>query len=421
MTSRAAKIKEPPMKIRDSLLLLLASLLLSCFATLGAASTDDAATLPGRPADIAPSAYQYRADRKPDENPPESWIGLMKYAGLPLEQAGGRERSGVEEGALRPDLGRGAPGAPRGTRLERRAAAQAEARGGRRDLLRRGGQGNIPTWWNETVLREARQTGGVRRRAHVHLRHPRGHVRSGRQRARANGMPRPTKSPRSGPSRPIGGRRWTWRSSGGSTSPRRRLDYSGRIEAYDGIVDRLSGRWPAMPARPSRMTCNWVSAPKGDGRRGVRLSLLYMGTSKWRKVWPYNAERGRRGAHHRHGVDPGPATSRSWRPTWRRGRSSRRSTASSCAPRELSPAETAEAALEDGFQVAAGPQDGRLSRQRGDSRLERRRRHAVVRRQRHGPARHRAGHHRSRLAAWPCTRARTATWPSAGAARSRAG
>src|SRR5262245_35125645 len=28
----------------------------------------------GQPADIAPSAYLYRADRQPEENPPEAWI-----------------------------------------------------------------------------------------------------------------------------------------------------------------------------------------------------------------------------------------------------------------------------------------------------------------------------------------------------------
>ena len=47
----------------------------------------DLEKLAGQPADIAPSAYQYRADRKPEENPPESWIGLMKYASLPFDKA----------------------------------------------------------------------------------------------------------------------------------------------------------------------------------------------------------------------------------------------------------------------------------------------------------------------------------------------
>ena len=66
-------------------------------------------------------------------------------------------------------------------------------------------------------------------------------------------------------------------------------DYSGRIEAYDGIVDRVR---PLAGDAGTTMkgACNWASATKGNGRRGVRLRLLYLGTSKWRKVWPYNGE-----------------------------------------------------------------------------------------------------------------------------------
>ena len=40
----------------------------------------------GQPADIATSAYLYRADRKPEENAPESWLALMRYAGMPLNK-----------------------------------------------------------------------------------------------------------------------------------------------------------------------------------------------------------------------------------------------------------------------------------------------------------------------------------------------
>ena len=38
--------------------------------------------LVGHPVDVAPSAYQYRADRAADQNPPESWILLMQYANV---------------------------------------------------------------------------------------------------------------------------------------------------------------------------------------------------------------------------------------------------------------------------------------------------------------------------------------------------
>ncbi len=50
------------------------------------ATPADLEKLVGQPADIASSAYQYRADRKADENPPESWFALMWYAGQPLNK-----------------------------------------------------------------------------------------------------------------------------------------------------------------------------------------------------------------------------------------------------------------------------------------------------------------------------------------------
>src|SRR5690349_20484630 len=40
----------------------------------------------GQPVDIASSAYVYRCDREPGKNPPESWILLMQYAGMPFDK-----------------------------------------------------------------------------------------------------------------------------------------------------------------------------------------------------------------------------------------------------------------------------------------------------------------------------------------------
>src|ERR1039458_7816619 len=42
--------------------------------------------LAGQPADIAPSAYCYRADRRAEETPPEAWVLLMQHANLPFDQ-----------------------------------------------------------------------------------------------------------------------------------------------------------------------------------------------------------------------------------------------------------------------------------------------------------------------------------------------
>ena len=46
----------------------------------------DVDKLAGQPADIAPSAYLYRADRRAEENPPEAWVLLMQHANLPFDQ-----------------------------------------------------------------------------------------------------------------------------------------------------------------------------------------------------------------------------------------------------------------------------------------------------------------------------------------------
>ena len=72
--------------------------------------------------------YQYRADRKPEANPPESWIGLMKYASLPFDKPVDVNAPALKKvlcGLIWEEVRR-VP--PRGARLERRAAAQAEAR-----------------------------------------------------------------------------------------------------------------------------------------------------------------------------------------------------------------------------------------------------------------------------------------------------
>ena len=55
-------------------------------AATGIVAAAELERLVGQPADIASSAYQYRADRRPEENPPESWLALMRYANVPLNK-----------------------------------------------------------------------------------------------------------------------------------------------------------------------------------------------------------------------------------------------------------------------------------------------------------------------------------------------
>ena len=69
--------------------MVLAVLPILVLASEGAPQTGawpDLASRVGQPADIAASAYLYCADRAATENPPESWILLMQYAGLPFDR-----------------------------------------------------------------------------------------------------------------------------------------------------------------------------------------------------------------------------------------------------------------------------------------------------------------------------------------------
>jgi len=66
-------------------------------------------------------------------------------------------------------------------------------------------------------------------------------------------------------------------------------DYGGRIETYDGMVAGL------RPLKGDSHTAatnanSWRSVGKGAARRGIKFSLLYMGTSKWRKVQPFTSQ-----------------------------------------------------------------------------------------------------------------------------------
>ncbi len=67
------------------------------------------------------------------------------------------------------------------------------------------------------------------------------------------------------------------------------LNYDGRIEAYDGILGRAT---PLV--RESGTVCSashaWSSPAKRGARRGITLPVLYTGSSRWRRVWPYHAQ-----------------------------------------------------------------------------------------------------------------------------------
>ncbi len=63
-------------------------------------------------------------------------------------------------------------------------------------------------------------------------------------------------------------------------------DYSGHLETYDGRVSTVE----PLSTNTSVAGDSWKSSGKSSERRGVKMSLLYQGISKWRKVQPYTTQ-----------------------------------------------------------------------------------------------------------------------------------
>ena len=241
----------------------------------------------GQPADIAPSAYQFRADRQPRENPPESWLALMKCAGLPFDKPLDFNAPALKNvlcGLLWEEV---RPvrrveivwSADRRRRPEPGELAvtffDAEAKG-------------IPTWWNGAVLREAGKpevSDDGRVYTYTIPVDIFGLVVSVRGRRGASAYEVPLVRAFTPEVWKMMDLEIEW----GFDKAAAGLDYSGRIEAYDGIPGRirpLAGDAGTTVSEP----CQWRSPRQGDGRRGLSLSLLYLGTSRWRNVWPYNGD-----------------------------------------------------------------------------------------------------------------------------------
>ncbi len=242
----------------------------------------------GQPADIAASAYQYRADRAPDANPPESWIGLVKSAGLPLNRpfdVGTPVLKKVLCGLIWEEV-----------RRIRRVTLTWHGPRQRRptpdkvvvSYFDAEAAGKIPTWWNEAVLREAGKPQVSSDGNTYNFAVPAdtfGLVVSVRGKPDASAYEVPTVQVFASDV----WKRMDLEIEWAFDKAAARSDYSGRIQAYDGIVAQLQS---LENDRSTKMTGehSWKSQPQGSGRHGVRLSLLYLGTSKWRKLWPYNAE-----------------------------------------------------------------------------------------------------------------------------------
>ena len=247
-------------------------------------ASDDLDRLVGQPVDIAPSAYQFRADRKAEDNPPESWIALMRYANLPLNKPVDVNEPMIKQALcgllweeIRPVQ-----------QLKLTWATNAKRRPAPEELIvaTLNNQGSASSWWNNlsSVGQVVKPTVSDDGMTYVYALNENtcGIVVSvvGAKNASEYDVPAVRVLVAD-----------TWKKMDieiewGFDQTTAKKDYSGRIESYDGMV---AGLRPLDGDAHTSSTdlSSWQSIGKGSARRGIKASLLYMGTSKWRREQPF--------------------------------------------------------------------------------------------------------------------------------------
>lgn len=249
--------------------------------------SDDLSQVAGQPADIAPSAYAYRAGVKPEANAPESWILLMQYAGLPYDKPVEPNAPAIRKvlcGLLWEEV--------RPLRqIELSWPEDAGHRPSPDDLMLSyfdSTDGTAHTWWNPRSVKEAGKpevsANGLVFTYSIPV-DTWGVVAALRREAEASSLAVPA-------IRALVPELWKkmdveveW----GFDKDTATLDYEGRIEAYDGVLGAIKPL-PGDTGTAIAGTHGWHSIRNADARRGVQLSVLYMGGSAWRRVWPYHAQ-----------------------------------------------------------------------------------------------------------------------------------
>ena len=244
--------------------------------------------LVGQPVDIASSAYRYRAGRKADENQPESWFAVMRFAGQPLNGPANTNAPAVKQvltallwEEIRPVQ-----------RVELVWPAGAGRRPAPQDLVitTLDNQGSANSWWNnlKAVGKPVAPTVSSDGRTCVYaLGTPTcGIVISvvGTKLAADYDVPQVRVLVED-----------VWKKmeveiEWGFDPATADKDYSGRIETYDGVVNGLRPL-KGDGSTATTDTTSWDSSSKSTTRRGIRMDLLYMGTSKWRKTIPFTSQR----------------------------------------------------------------------------------------------------------------------------------
>jgi hypothetical protein len=293
---KAADQSSQPVQSRPAPTTLSANCVLSLSAMTGvtteasgsAVMKTDLDKLVGQPADIASSAYQYRADRKADENPPESWLALMRYANQPLNKPLNASASAIKQALcsflweeIRPVQ-----------RLELTWAPDAKRRPAPEELniTTLDNRGTASSWWNnlDAAPKPVKPTVSTDGNTYVYDLQTAtcGIVIGvgGSQIAADYAVP----AVRVLVADPW--KRMDVEIEWGFDQVTAEKDYSGRVETYDGMLANL------RPLDGDALTTgtdavSWRSLGKDSTRRGVKFSLLYMGTSRWRQVQPFTSRR----------------------------------------------------------------------------------------------------------------------------------
>ena len=252
----------------------------------------------GLPADIASSAYSYRADRQAEENPPEAWILLVQHANLPFNKPVDAVAASVSIPFNKP-VDVNAPAVRKALcgllweevrqvrRVELSWSSDAKKRPSADELAFSyfdATDANPHTWWNPATIKEAGKPEVSADGCTYVYTIPVdtwGLVVSVRGEKDASAFAVPA-------IRAFVDEVWKkmdvdieWGFDGDTAA----LAYDGRIEAYDGMIGNLR---PLADDAGTVMTGTnaWRSVRHGGARRGLQLSLLYMGTSRWRCVHP---------------------------------------------------------------------------------------------------------------------------------------
>jgi len=244
------------------------------------AKLDDA---PGQRADIAASAYLYRADRPAKQNPPEAWILLMQRGDMPFTQPIDLQASVVKQalcGLLWEEVRRvdhlelcWTPGSGRKPWPEELEIACLD-----------GADDAAHTWWNPRAIREALAPEVSADGSVYSYKIPVdtwGVVVSVRGTNVAAGFAVPELHAYT----PDKWKQLSVEIEWGYEEVRSKLDYSGRLQAYDG---RLSNVAPLDDDAGTSMTGvqSWRSSTVRGSRRGVRFHMLYIGSAPSPKTWP---------------------------------------------------------------------------------------------------------------------------------------